>query len=87
MAETLLPEPTGGASARQVSARYTGLVMSSETVSYSGKFGYIYRYDIFFSDPEKMSNDYKVDAILVVWSNDGEYVKLVTYPTYELPRG
>ena len=58
--------------------------MDSEKVSVSPEFGHIYRYDMVGPIEYKDVTD-QVHTILVVWSEDCETCKAVTYPTYVFP--
>jgi hypothetical protein len=61
-----------------------GIVMDSERVSHSDKFGYIYRYDV-ARLLEDDSGGYTARRVLVVWTADCETYEIASYPTYQLP--
>jgi hypothetical protein len=62
-----------------------GIVMDSEKVSQSDKFGYIYRYDVSEMLRDERGTDYTVRTVLVIWTADCEMWEFATYPMFELP--
>ena len=58
--------------------------MSSESVSHSDEFGFIYRYRV-TQNIDENGRSFSVDSIHVLWSKDCKSFMIATYPTYKLP--
>lgn len=73
------------AMARRLASSYELSSLTSEKLTYSDAFGYIFRYDIaqVVSDDEESIT---IDLVLVVSSRDCQSFKAVTYSKFELPR-
>jgi hypothetical protein len=66
---------------RRMTSDRAGIIMNSERVSYSDKFGYIYRYD-----GKTFAGAHFVNRFIVVyWTTDCTTAKMVYYPLFELP--
>jgi len=59
--------------------------VASERVSRSDEFGYVFRYDVVTTENDDRGNEFRIHAILVIWSDDCKMLKLASYPTYRLP--
>jgi hypothetical protein len=62
-----------------------GIVMGSERVTRSDKFGYIYRYDISHVIDDERGGSYTCRFVFVVWTYDCKTWEFATHPMYQLP--
>jgi len=71
--------------ARRIVSDRDGIVIDSETVSHSDKFGYVYRYDMVRLLDDGRGGIYKSHTVFLVWTQDCETFELATHPMYQLP--
>ena len=50
--------------------------VASERVSRSDEFGYVFRYDVVTTENDDRGNEFRIHAILVIWSDDCKMLKL-----------
>jgi hypothetical protein len=66
--------------ARSVAATYPNVVWSSERVSQSNQFGYVYRYDMV-----NQIDGEDVRSMLLLWTKNNKTFRLATYSLADLP--
>jgi len=52
--------------------------VASERVSRSDEFGYVFRYDVVTTENDDRGNEFRIHAILVIWSDDCKMLKLAS---------
>jgi hypothetical protein len=72
--------------ARRIVSDRDGIVMDSERVSHSDRFGYVYRYDLVQLLDDERGATYKSHTVFLVWTQDCETFELATHPMYQLPK-
>ena len=70
--------------ARSIVADRPGIVMSSEEVTRSDQFGYIYRYQVVRVLDDDVDQT-KIRSVFVLWTTDCETFRFASYPMYRLP--
>lgn len=65
---------------------YDGLIRRSERVTYSERFGYVFRYDIRKTIVTE-KGVFTIEAVVVVFQPDSQSINIAHHALFELPTG
>lgn len=71
--------------ARRIVSDRDGIVMSSERVSHSEEFGYVFRYDIVRSLDDDRGRTHRSHSVFLLWTEDCETFLIASHAMYQLP--